>query len=525
MRKNLSLFFFTLLVFLSSFLFALRASSSQIAFTYDQARDAFESSSIWNNHDLKILGPSSDVPGLNHGVLWYYFLAPLYGVSGGNPEMVSIAILCLTYLFIPILGVIAYKLSKNVKLSLITVLLYAFSPLVIAFSHWISNPILSLFIAPVLLFLLWRYIQKQNKVLAFLIGLGYGLMIQSDFAFLVLTFTVPLFIYFFKIKLRMSGILLFLGGLLTGLSTFILTYIKFHTNVFHIVSSFLVDNTGAGFSTSSSLLLLLDTMVNILSVTFLPFPKMLIFFLLAIVTFLYRKKVFNIKNKLMVFLLTWSSGILFIFIFNHGKMIDFLYAPFIFSTALLMSLVLSIVTNKNKYIYGFLGLIIFFQVLLINSWVNKCYTPLSIQKCITTKSEKEVIDYTYKEAGNKPFIINSITSPLYINTTWAYLYGFYGKNKYNYLPIWGGKDQSGYLGKLPTNATSGTKLRYLIIEPEAGIPDLWKTRIIFDEDTISDLIEERKFGEIIVQKRLMNPNKKDLKVPAILELHPEVFEL
>ena len=37
------------------------------------------------------------------------------------------------------------------------------------------------------------------------------------------------------------------------------------------------------------------------------------------------------------------------------------------------------------------------------------------------------IDYTYKLANGKPFSINSLTSPLWINIVWTYLYKWYGE--------------------------------------------------------------------------------------------------
>jgi len=36
--------------------------------------------------------------------------------------------------------------------------------------------------------------------------------------------------------------------------------------------------------------------------------------------------------------------------------------------------------------------------------------------------ELAAIDYSYQEADGKEFSINSLTSPLYVNLVWSYLY-------------------------------------------------------------------------------------------------------
>ena len=46
-----------------------------------------------------------------------------------------------------------------------------------------------------------------------------------------------------------------------------------------------------------------------------------------------------------------------------------------------------------------------------------------------------------------------------------------------------------------------TKRYFLIIEPMAGIPQKYLPETIATEDGVSKLIEEKNFGEIVVQKR------------------------
>ena len=59
------------------FLRVIFLKNGALIFGYDQARDAFSALEIAHGH-LKILGPSASAPGLFHGVLYYYLLAPIY---------------------------------------------------------------------------------------------------------------------------------------------------------------------------------------------------------------------------------------------------------------------------------------------------------------------------------------------------------------------------------------------------------------------------------------------------------------
>jgi len=131
------------------------------------------------------------------------------------------------------------------------------------------------------------------------------------------------------------------------------------------------------------------------------------------------------------------------------------------------------------------------------------------------RDELNLIDYTYKEADGKPFSVNTVTNPLFINTTWAYLYNWYGKQKYDYLPYWRGKSQAGQLGEeVLDNANLETKLHFLIIEPTQGIPEYFVnwTRIV--ENQRSQLIETKSFGNFIVEKRIFTAlTEKPFDIP------------
>jgi hypothetical protein len=478
---------------------------------FDQSRDAFEAANIWQKFDFKLLGPSSDIPGVNHGPLWYYFLAPVYFIFDGNPNPVSLLFLLVLFLSSIFVYKLSYKLFPNKLTAYLAVCLYLLSPLFQSYTRWMSNPMLSLFISPIILMLLWDYFEKPLKRTAFLSGLFFGLLIQSDVAFGIFLFVLPFYYWLFKQKLIFTDILSFLFGFLAGVITFILAEIKFGGRMTLGLLNFILNGPQPMSSASGALFQLFDRVIDFLSFTILPFPKLLIIILALI---LIRK--INFSSRPTVFLLFWLSNIVIFQFFATGITgSGFVFAP---SLAPLVILAANILVNYRLLVF----LIFAAQTVLNLKWLNVDYSPVSVQRGVTLTAEEKVIDYTYTQSDNEPFIIITMTNPLYINTNWAYLYEFYGRKKYGSLPFWAGKSQKGYLGNLPDKIFD-TKWRFLILEQSTGIPDIYVTKTIYEEDRLSDLIAEEKFAGLTVQKRLFHPNKGPIEIPEALRLAPKIL--
>ena len=131
-------------------------------------------------------------------------------------------------------------------------------------------------------------------------------------------------------------------------------------------------------------------------------------------------------------------------------------------------------------------------------------TIFPLQVDLVLSKELRAVDYTYKKANGKNFSISTLTSPLFVNTLWSYLYNWYGKGKYGYLPFWRGRDQVGQLGNNLQIADPNIKEHFFIIEPTYGIPSIWVTYAKGDQDSISTLKDQKSFGELVVQERVMH---------------------
>ncbi|MEK7533790.1 MAG: hypothetical protein AAB600_00495 [Patescibacteria group bacterium] len=497
------------IVFILSVIFAIFGLSKQLTFGFDQARDAYEAYAIWHNHDFKILGPSSDLPGVHHGVLWYYLLVLPYVIGSGNPAVVAAIFFILSFLTIPLCVYFTYKLFHNFHVALLASVLYASSPLFQTFTRWLANPLIVLYIVPFLLFFLWRYIDRQKKTS--LMGLFFGLLIQADFAFGLFLITLPVYWFIYKIKSKLQDFVFFGTGFLLGISTYILAEIRFNGKGILAMIHFFNSSLSSPRSPIETILLIVERVNELLSISILPFSYAILFFIVMVGTFLLKGSKNKHDKNAIIFLVVWLSTFVLFYLFKSGFLHSgFMFGPFLLPITIIGSYLLVSTVTNFKLLAVLLVCIFLGQFYTSYLWLKTEYSPLSVQYGISLNLEKEIVNYTYEQSFGERFIIITITNPLHINTLWAYLYEIYGEKKYGYLPYHGGKDQKGYLGNL-SHQPFGTKYRYIIIEPTTGIPDYFIQQIILEENKTSDIIEEKKFGQFLVQKRMFRKNKHNIE--------------
>lgn len=494
-----------------SLVIAILHLQTQLVFGFDQARDAFAAYAIWHNFDLKILGPTTDIPGVFHGVLWYYFLAFAYFL-GQTPQNAALVSLIMVFCSAPAVAILMQGLFKNSKLTAITVCLYVLSPLFHIFSRWLSNPSMTLLITPLLLLSLWSYLTKPSVKSSLFSGLMFGALVQSNFAHGVMLILVPIYLWFFGSRPKFYEILSFIFGLLLASASFLVAEIKFGGQSMFAVGDFLLKSGSSNLSASTTVFNLFDRIFNALSITVLPWPKLAAMILLLFLFFTPRRQSYFLKSRSKIFLLIWLFGYVVFQIFSSAVVgSSFVLATFILPICALFS-VLLIRSRFTMVVF----VVFAAQILTIFRWGQTSFSPISVQRAMFFHQEQKLVDYTYEQAQGKPFIIMTITNPLYINTTWAYLYQFYGQPKYKYLPFWAGPDQAGYFGNLPQKPF-GENLRYLIIEDTSSITDFYVAKIIYEEDKVSDIIEQKTFGTFKVQKRAFHLNKEKIPLPLALQ--------
>lgn len=489
--------FFTGIIILSALFFALYPFLTQYIYGFDQARDGYEAYAIWHNHDVKIQGPSSDIPGINHGVLWYYLLAFLYGVFHFTIFPVLTTFFLLSFLTIPFVGLFAQVLFKNKYIAFITMILYAFSPMFQAFTRWLSNPVLAIYITPLLLMGIYFCLKKPSFLTFLATGIGYGLLVQADFAYSIFLLTVPFYFYFLKNK-KDKSIVGFIIGLLAAVSSFILVEIKFHGKTVIALSHFFFSPQHMPAATSK-LSLAADKIQNLFSSTILPVPYAVVIVMVCLVWIFYKRKNIEKKDYLPLgLLLIWLINLPIFFLFDIGiTKTLFAYGPTFMVLILLTSYFLVTYIKRPVIISIVVVVICLLQLKVSWDWIDRHYNPYTAQQNIFYSDATKVIDYTYSKANHEPFSIATITNPLGINTTWAFLYTFYGSKKYGYTPSWAGNNQDGYLGILP-KTTGREKDQFLLIEPKDVIPEIYITNETDKMNRSLRLVEKKKYGEYLV---------------------------
>jgi hypothetical protein len=503
------------LLFVAIFLIALTfrwwyLPQNAISFAYDQARDAFLVAEILHGH-LKVLGPPvSGVPGLFHGVLYYYVIAPAYFIGHGNPTIVAYVMSFISSLTIFPVFYLTWLLTKKILPSLMSALIFAFSFEASQYANLLTNASMGVWFVPFIYIGLYLWITRslnswQRKWAPVIAGLGFGLSIQSEVALGYHFAPLIFWLLIFRKKITKHEIVLFIGTFLVAISSMIVSEIKFG---FQGTTGILYLLTGQDkISNSRNFFDFIKTFFvqtgKTLSFTIFPLNILaggIIGFIMIVYALIEKLKARNLLSW-EIFLASYIFAHLVALPFGGSNMRHLMVgaAPGI---AIFTGIFIWKYLNKKWLIS--LAILIFIlgsnahQILKEN--ING-QTIFPLQPDLLLSKEIQVLDFTFEESHGKDFSISTLTSPLFVNTLWSYLYNWYGYEKYGYLPYWIGRDQVGQLGNNLPFAPGSIHRHFYIIEPTYGIPELWVTYAKGDQDAISNIVKERKFGELVVQER------------------------
>src|SRR3990172_9594305 len=229
----------------------------------------------------------------------------------------------------------------------------------------------------------------------------------------------------------------------------------------------------------------------------------LVLFLLVLILFYF----FSVEEnkKKVAFLFTWFLGGILPYFFTGTR--GYYYSAGA-SVSLLILLSLLTVKLSKKYLVISISILLF--VILNNFVLIRNQNPrgpnleIVIQPGMLLPQEEKAIDFIYQSTQEKPLIVKALTVPLKINTTWGYLFEWYGEKNYGYLPVWSEKPAEGFGGSLPyvTKRSELPDTQFIIIEPVNGIPKSEIDKFFNEESYFTKLVEEKDFGTIVVQKRM-----------------------
>lgn len=502
-----------LLVFVAALVLRFLYFPSNVYFGFDQARDAFSSLEILRG-DFKIIGPTTSFEGLRHGVFYYYVLVPLYGLGQMSPEVSAAAWRVFNALGVFVIFCIS-SILFNKKVAIISSLFFAFSFEQTQFAIFLHHP--SLVVLSMLLMYLGLALvifAKKNNGLFFAF-LGLGLSIQLEFPLLYLTIPFTLIIaFFYKTFIRIPGKTIILSFLtfVSSVSTFIIAEIKYN---FPTINGLLaLSNFNAEKTMETILNTYFYTVSRMIAFNFTgsflesPMIQLVMVFLLIMLVLLFKKS--NYRGQL-IFLSLWFFSLITTFIVNGGvanlqRDLPLFYPNAGVSVSLLIFVAFLISIIKIKYAAVLLLLLIIFANYQMIWDINPKGTmmELTVQQGMTLGDEKKVLDYIYNDAMGQLFTVKAVTMPFFVNTTWSYLFEWYGKSKYGYLPIWNGKNAQGYAGNLVVREAQENlpEKRYLIIEPTRGVPQYLIDEYLKEEGYFTNVENIHTIGMFVIQKRV-----------------------
>lgn len=407
--------------------------SDYMTFLGDEGRDVLVVKRMLVDHKFTLLGPTASVGGFFLGPIYYYFMLPFLWFFRLDPVGPAV--------MVALFGVgtvcLLYKVGRDFfdqKTGLMAALLYALSPLVIAYSRSSWNPNLVPFFSLALIYTLWLVVEKDKWKYLFLTGLflGIGLQLHYLFTFLIPVAVSYLLIYgraWTKIKYHLLAFL----GFLVGYSPFLAFEARHGFPNTQTVLKFIFSSGDTGFTGRKFMAIIQDVTFRLFGRLVVHFPdpggftvmlrsEQLLFSWLTILVialslgiFLFR--LIKEKDRTFVLLLLWLFFGVFLFGFYKKPIYDY-YFGFMFTLPFLLTGLVfsSLISVKNLLIkLTAVGLL---SVILWLNWEGRPFKYIPNRQLEQTKT---ISHFVFNKTGGKPFNFALITGQ---NSDHAYRYFF-----------------------------------------------------------------------------------------------------
>lgn len=153
-----------------------------VPYTFDQGRDFLKTYEIVVDKQPALLGPTTGIPGVNHGVWWYYLLIIPFILTQGHPLGFYYFILFLAFLQLLLFSLFLRKEYGSFA-SLVFAGLVAIGPYFTKISIFAINSVLAPPALLAVLFFYYKYSVKKDLKVLFLIGLSLSMVFEAEVAF------------------------------------------------------------------------------------------------------------------------------------------------------------------------------------------------------------------------------------------------------------------------------------------------------------------------------------------------------
>lgn len=517
--KKLIVFFSTNWLLIPIFLLALfirfySVSGNTIQFWFDQSRDAVVSREIIEKKDIKIQGPSASgtKDTVYHGALYYYIVAPLYTFSGGSPVFVSFGLAFIGSLAIILIFHLTKEITHSKEVAYIAATLHAVSFVHIQESTWLSNPQLLIITVPFFYYYLWKIFKGTKKISDYgLAGLFFGLSIQVAIFEVFLAASIVV-VYLWKaiaqkkiFVVSLKEFFVFLLAFIISTASMILTeflMIKRGILTPEAISTFEKHSLPFFETLKSSVSLYSKVTNSILAPGLNQF--ILVIFLLPIIFFLIQSNK-QLKTWLLLYLLAPA-----VLLFFHYR--DSVQTLFSIETPIYIAWAFGLYAIVKKYLYKNLIVavaLLLFAVINVSALIDaktKKYHYAVIQKGASLSDQMELIDTMYRIADTNAFSFSTSSTPYGVNTTWSYLFNWYGLKKYQRMPDFYGPTQNDIFGEgLVPETTKNHPIHFTILEPDTGLNQRLYTEFLDAQASAAGSPSaELEFGTLVLQVRNQN---------------------
>ena len=437
-----------ILILLVAAFMRLYKIADYLTFLGDEGRDVLVVYNILHGH-FTLLGPTSSVGGFFLGPIYYYIMAPALWISNYSPVGPAVMIA----LFGVVTVWLVYYVGStffNKTAGLIAATLFAINPLVILYSRSSWNPNLMPLTTLLMLFTLYKALEKNSWKLYLLTGFLYGIAMQLHY---IEVFVGPLMAIYFlvgtigrpyekqKISLKFPTVLknaaLMVGGFGIGWSPFLAFEARHGFNNFKAIYQFVfhANEAGGGVGLANFVPTIKEVFFRLFARLVLNIPEQALYKnypswqisfwivsswivgALASIFLLYQtfiKRTSKEKFLQYMLLIFWFGIGLLFFGFYRKNIYDY-YFEFLFPVpAILVGAFLSWGWSKNIFLKVFIGLILL-GILGINIQGVPFRYPGNRQLQQTELISQEV----FNEAAGKPFNLALITGG---NSDHAYRY-------------------------------------------------------------------------------------------------------
>lgn len=386
-------------------------ANGNFLFNMDNARDMVDVREMVVLGKLRLTGPTSAIEGLFNGPLWYYMLAIPFILTGGNPYG---SIVMEIFLW-AIGGFFLLKLVGRFGKWLIVPigLLWVASDYVVLTNLYAFNPNPVILLTPLFIYLLAEYIQRDKGILLVLVFLLAGLFFNLEMNFGVFTPLIILVSLILTKKMALKSRWFWMGA-----GVFILTILPqiiFDLRHQFIMSKAIIrhlsENQNSGFN-------FFQTFFDSFSATLMNHK---IFTGITLVSLIFALK----RNPVVI--VAWMLILI--------PFLGYLILPVTVNSWHLgaeMAAAAVLVGFLIKRFPVFSVFIIFFALSnMVNFFLHDFGKPNMDPSLY--KNEIAAIDYVYEYANGKNFKVYTYLPSVY-DYPYQYLFWWYGKNKYGYIP-------------------------------------------------------------------------------------------